>query len=79
MNNASVPQQSLRNLPPTGWPRLRTLYARALGKRCPQCGSKGIFKNYLELNETCPACAYRFDREEGISSAATRLASSSRA
>jgi uncharacterized protein (DUF983 family) len=41
------------------------LLKRAITRRCPQCGSKGIFKNYLELRDRCPTCAYRFDREEG--------------
>lgn len=54
-----------RDLPPSGWPRFRRLLTRALTRSCPQCGSKGIFKNYLELRERCPACQYRFDREEG--------------
>jgi len=56
---------SLRNLPPRGWPRLRTLLARALTRRCPQCGVRGIFRNYWSLRDRCPRCAYRFDREEG--------------
>jgi uncharacterized protein (DUF983 family) len=65
MTTGKADPQALRNLPPTGWPRTRTLISRALLRRCPQCGGKGIFKNYLELRETCPTCAYRFDREEG--------------
>jgi uncharacterized protein (DUF983 family) len=65
MQTATHAQQAQRNLPPNGGARTRTLLKRAFGKRCPQCGSKGIFKNYLELKETCPTCAYRFDREEG--------------
>lgn len=56
---------ALRDLPPRGWPRFRVLLRRALARRCPQCGAKGIFKNYLELRERCPVCEYRFDREEG--------------
>lgn len=56
---------SYRDLPPRGWARLRTLLKRAATRRCPQCGAKGIFKNYLELRERCPRCAYKFDREEG--------------
>ena len=65
MNTATPAQKSQRNLPPSGGARFGTLLKRALGKRCPQCGSKGIFKNYLELKDSCPTCAYRFDREEG--------------
>ena len=65
MNIATPEQEAARDLPPTGWPRVWTLLKRALGRRCPQCGSKGIFKNYLEIRDTCPTCAYKFDREEG--------------
>src|SRR4051812_6796826 len=56
---------ALRDLPPSGWPRLRTLVVRALTRRCPQCGSSGIFRNYWSLKEECPRCHYRFEREEG--------------
>jgi len=65
MNPTQTESASLRDLPPGGWSRFSTLLKRALTRRCPQCGAKGIFKNYLELRETCPRCAYRFDREEG--------------
>lgn len=56
---------SHRNLPPSGWPRLRILLVRALARRCPQCGAPGIFRNYWSLREHCPRCGYRFEREEG--------------
>ncbi|MCC6704772.1 MAG: DUF983 domain-containing protein [Thermomicrobiales bacterium] len=65
MNTASAEPAAKRNLPPKGWPRTWALFRRAISRRCPQCGAKGIFKNYLELRVTCPTCAYRFDREEG--------------
>jgi uncharacterized protein (DUF983 family) len=54
-----------RDLPPAGWPRLRTLLVRALTRRCPQCGAPGIFRNYWSLKDECPRCHYRFEREEG--------------
>ena len=56
---------ALRDLPPSGWPRLRTLLVRALARRCPQCGAPGIFRTYWSLREACPRCHYRFEREEG--------------
>jgi uncharacterized protein (DUF983 family) len=34
-------------------------------RQCPQCGSSGIFKNYLTIKDYCPRCGYRFEREEG--------------
>jgi uncharacterized protein (DUF983 family) len=61
----SADPASFRNLPPGGWPRLRTLLKRALTRRCPQCGARGIFRNYWSLRDRCPRCGYRFDREEG--------------
>jgi uncharacterized protein (DUF983 family) len=38
---------------------------RALGRRCPYCGSPGIFEGYFALREHCPRCGVRFEREEG--------------
>jgi uncharacterized protein (DUF983 family) len=54
-----------RNLPPSGSKRLFTLLGRAFTRRCPQCGGRGIFRNYFSLKSECPHCGYRFDREEG--------------
>ena len=38
---------------------------RALVRRCPYCGSPGIFDGYFALRERCPRCGVRFEREEG--------------
>ena len=38
---------------------------RAMRKRCPRCGSKGMFTSYFTLRERCPSCGYRFEREAG--------------
>ena len=38
---------------------------RALRRRCPRCGEKAIWRSWFNLTETCPRCAYRFEREEG--------------
>ena len=46
-----------------GAPVRRTVHA-ALG-RCPLCGSRGIWRSFGQLVETCPRCGYRFEREEG--------------
>jgi len=56
---------SARNLPPSGWPRLKILLVRSLTRRCPQCGARGIFRNYFSLKDWCPRCGYKFEREEG--------------
>src|SRR4051794_21259208 len=45
--------------------RLLTTLGRALTRRCPYCGSPGIFNGYFELKELCPTCGVRFEREEG--------------
>jgi uncharacterized protein (DUF983 family) len=37
---------------------------RALLRRCPHCGSRGVFRSYLHLRESCPACGLRLDRGE---------------
>jgi uncharacterized protein (DUF983 family) len=38
---------------------------RALTRRCPYCGSPGVFTSYFALRETCPTCRVSFEREEG--------------
>ena len=38
---------------------------RALSRRCPYCGSPGIYDGYFALRERCPRCGVRFEREEG--------------
>jgi uncharacterized protein (DUF983 family) len=43
-----------------------TMLWRALRRRCPRCGSTGIFSSWLKLRERCPTCGYRFEREEGF-------------
>jgi uncharacterized protein (DUF983 family) len=37
---------------------------RALARRCPNCGSPGIFSSYTELRESCPTCGLRLHRGE---------------
>ncbi|MFL5758651.1 MAG: DUF983 domain-containing protein [Thermomicrobiales bacterium] len=54
-----------RNLPARGWPRARTLIWRAMTRRCPYCGARGIFSNWFSLRESCPNCGAVFVREEG--------------
>jgi uncharacterized protein (DUF983 family) len=38
---------------------------RGVRRRCPVCGSKGIFAGYFKLADCCPGCGYSFEREEG--------------
>ncbi len=42
------------------------MLARGLTKRCPLCGSGGLFTGWFRMRERCPGCGYRFEREEGF-------------
>jgi uncharacterized protein (DUF983 family) len=55
----------LWDLPRDTWKRFVVTMRRALGRRCPYCGSPGIFDGYFALRERCPRCGVRFEREEG--------------
>lgn len=44
--------------------RLLLLAARALGRRCPNCGHGGIFLSYFRLRSACLECGLRLDRGE---------------
>jgi uncharacterized protein (DUF983 family) len=52
-------------IPVAAGERARVLLGRALTRRCPYCGGRGIFANYFTLKDHCPHCGARFDREEG--------------
>jgi uncharacterized protein (DUF983 family) len=41
-----------------------TMLLRALLRRCPNCGSPGIFAGYTTLREHCPRCGLRLHRGE---------------
>ena len=50
--------------------RLRTLTLpvllwRGFWRRCPQCGSAGIFDTWFKLRPRCPRCHFPLQREEG--------------
>ena len=45
--------------------RLGTLIRRGLRRKCPNCGTGGIFDSWFKLKDRCPTCAYPFEREEG--------------
>jgi uncharacterized protein (DUF983 family) len=40
------------------------MLVRAVARRCPNCGSRGIFRSYTELRERCPHCGIRLQRGE---------------
>jgi uncharacterized protein (DUF983 family) len=60
-----VDREVVPDLPPSGWPRLRTLVKRAALRRCPYCGARHIFSKWFILRETCPRCGTTFVREDG--------------
>jgi uncharacterized protein (DUF983 family) len=56
---------TLWSLPRRPGPRLATLIGRALTRRCPYCGARGIHRTWWSLRERCPRCGVPFEREEG--------------
>ena len=45
-------------------PSAATMIVRALLRRCPNCGARGIFRTFTELREHCPNCGMRLQRGE---------------
>jgi uncharacterized protein (DUF983 family) len=39
--------------------------ARGLARRCPRCGSGGLFDHWLHMRPSCPRCGLVFERAEG--------------
>ena len=60
-----APGVELWELPSNTWDRFQVTMRRALTRRCPYCGSPGVYEGYLGLRERCPACGVTFEREEG--------------
>lgn len=42
-----------------------TLAARGASKRCPLCGTGGLFTYWLTMVEACPGCGHHFERDPG--------------
>jgi len=45
-------------------PPVATMFARALGLRCPRCGARGILRSWFKMNARCPKCGLALDRGE---------------
>jgi len=45
-------------------PSAFTMLLRAAMRRCPNCGSPGIFVGYTKLADRCPRCGLRLHRGE---------------
>jgi uncharacterized protein (DUF983 family) len=41
-----------------------SMFRRAVRLRCPNCGARGVQKNWFEISERCPGCSIRLDRGE---------------
>ena len=41
-----------------------TMLVRAIARRCPNCGTRGIFSSFTELRPSCPTCGLRLHRGE---------------
>jgi uncharacterized protein (DUF983 family) len=39
--------------------------SRALIRRCPNCGQRGVFKSWGTMVDQCPTCLLTYEREEG--------------
>jgi uncharacterized protein (DUF983 family) len=37
----------------------------AVKQLCPRCREGAIFRGHITMNETCPTCGLRFEREQG--------------
>lgn len=53
-----TPVTSHRRIP------LTRLFWRAITLRCPNCGSRGLFKNWFRMKERCPRCGLALERGE---------------
>ncbi len=41
------------------------MLARGARRRCPRCGSGGLFPTWFRMTDRCPRCDLSFEREEG--------------
>jgi uncharacterized protein (DUF983 family) len=45
-----------------------SIITRGLANRCPNCGGRALFKKgtFFELNDACPDCGLKFEKDEGF-------------
>ena len=46
-------------------PPTARMIGRAFRRRCPLCGSGGVFTGWVEPRSSCPRCQLKLDRGEG--------------
>ena len=61
--DATFPKEP--NKSTNGLARAGTGFVRAISRRCPFCGTSGIFKNWFSLKSQCPGCGSVFEPEDG--------------
>jgi uncharacterized protein (DUF983 family) len=49
---------------PSNWPERWRWIGRAIRRRCPRCGTPGIWESFTRTRPECPTCGLRFDRGE---------------
>lgn len=45
-------------------PSMARMLWRAIRRRCPNCGSAGIFNGWFQLRPACPTCGLVLERDE---------------
>jgi uncharacterized protein (DUF983 family) len=64
MNDSTSGEPQRRRIPDSGPLRAAIIIGRAAARRCPNCGSSGVFRSYLQQRRTCPTCGLKLDRGE---------------
>jgi uncharacterized protein (DUF983 family) len=49
----------------TGTTSRGTMLLRGAMRRCPRCGSGGLFRHWVSMVPDCPRCGLHFEREAG--------------
>lgn len=47
---------------PAGVPTSTDRLLRALTLRCPECGGRGLFRWWIQMESRCPSCQLKLDR-----------------
>lgn len=53
------------SIPASGFQRLMVTFSRALRRRCPYCGARGVFDGWFTLRKRCPGCNTLYEYEDG--------------
>ncbi|MGH9023438.1 MAG: hypothetical protein ACRDV9_10130, partial [Acidimicrobiia bacterium] len=64
----SDPNGTSPTSPSVPTPKPFRMFLRALRRRCPRCGSRGLFPKWFHMVKVCPGCGYAFEGrpEEGF-------------